>query len=325
MAAATRKTSGVLAAVIPLGSPTRTLAELLVGVRDCRLCEAHLPLGLRPILRAHETARILIVGQAPGLRVHTTGMAWDDASGERLRAWMGLDKDIFYDESRVVIIPMGNCDPRRAESKGKRLGEGKREGKSGGGGGELPPRRECAAVWLDQWLARLPHIQLTLLVGQYAQRHFLGSRRHESLAQTVQAWQEYAPPFIPLPHPSPRNQPWFKKHPWFEQQLVPALRIQIKALIAEPARALPLQKSSILMSQRMTHGTPWTNLFTTSRAVYFLLGISLATALSIYSCDASCYHQRNGHPQSADQDMNAYETSASPTHSGRIAQCIALS
>ena len=238
MAAASSKSSDVLAAVTLPGSTTRTLAELLVAVRDCRLCEAHLPLGPRPILRANETARILIVGQAPGLRVHTTGMAWDDASGERLRAWMGVDKEIFYDESRVAIIPMGYCYPGRAASKGKRLGEGK----SGGGGGDLPPRRECAAVWLDQLLARLPHIQLTLLVGQYAQRHFLGSRRHASLAETVQAWQEYAPQFIPLPHPSPRNQPWFKKHPWFEQQLVPALRTQIKALIAEPARALPVHQ-----------------------------------------------------------------------------------
>jgi len=185
---------------------------LLGAVRGCRACEAHLPLGPRPVLRAGETARILIVGQAPGLRVHTTGNAWDDPSGERLRAWMGVDKEIFYDESRIAIIPMGYCYPGR------------------GTGGDLPPRRECAALWLDQLLARLPRIELTLLVGQYAQRHFLGSRRKPSLAATAKAWREYAPHFIPLPHPSPRNQPWFKRHRWFERELVPMLRARIKPL-----------------------------------------------------------------------------------------------
>ncbi len=192
----------------------RTLEALLAAVRDCRACEAHLPLGPRPVLRAGETARILIVGQAPGARVHATGIPWDDLSGERLRAWMGVDKEMFYDESRVAIIPMGYCYPGR------------------GTGGDISPRRECAALWLDQLLARLPRIELTLLIGQYAQRHFLGSRRKPSLAETAKGWREYAPHFIPLPHPSPRNQPWFKRHPWFERQLVPVLRARIKALSA---------------------------------------------------------------------------------------------
>lgn len=199
-------------AVPETGYPT--LEALLVAVRDCRACEAHLPLGPRPVLRAGETARILIVGQAPGVRVHTTGIPWDDPSGERLRAWMGVDKEIFYDKSRIAIIPMGYCYPGR------------------GTGGDMPPRRECAALWLDQLLARLPRIELTLLIGQYAQRHFLGSRRKPSLAETAKAWREYAPHFIPLPHPSPRNQPWFKHHPWFERKLVPMLRARIKALSA---------------------------------------------------------------------------------------------
>ncbi len=191
-----------------------TLAALLAAVRDCRACEAHLPLGPRPVLRAAETARILIVGQAPGARVHATGIPWDDLSGERLRTWMGVDQEMCYDESRVAIIPMGYCYPGR------------------GSGGDKPPRRECAALWLDQLLARLPRIELTLLIGQYAQRHFLGSRRKPSLAETAKAWREYAPQYVPLPHPSPRNQPWFKQHPWFEQQLLPMLRARIKALSA---------------------------------------------------------------------------------------------
>ena len=191
----------------------RTLEVLLEAVRDCRACEPHLPLGPRPILRAGEPARILGVGQAPGARVHTTGIPWDDPSGERLRAWMGVGEDIFYDESRIAIIPMGYCYPGR------------------GNGGDMPPRRECATLWLDHLLAKLPKIELTLLVGQYAQHHFLPSRRKPSLAETVRAWQEYAPLYIPLPHPSPRNQPWFKRHPWFDQQLIPMLQSRINMLL----------------------------------------------------------------------------------------------
>ena len=190
-----------------------TLEALLVAVRCCRACEAYLPLGPRPVLRASETARILIVGQAPGVRVHTSGIPWDDPSGERLRAWMGVDKDRFYEESRIAIIPMGFCYPGR------------------GPGGDRPPRVECATLWLDQLLARLPRIEMTLLVGQYAQRHFLGRRRKQSMAETVRAWQEFAPHYMPLPHPSPRNQPWFKHHPWFERQLLPVMRAHIRAML----------------------------------------------------------------------------------------------
>jgi uracil-DNA glycosylase len=189
------------------------LESLLTAVRGCRACEAHLPLGPRPVLRAGETARVLVVGQAPGARVHTTGIPWDDPSGDRLRAWMSVGTDVFYDPSRVAIIPMGYCYPGR------------------GKGGDLPPRRECASLWLGQLLAHLSRIELTLLIGRYAQRHFLGSRRRPSLAETVRAWQDYAPQYLPLPHPSPRNQPWFKRHPWFEQQLLPVLRERIGALV----------------------------------------------------------------------------------------------
>jgi len=186
-----------------------TLDALLDAVRACRQCEQHLPLGPRPVLRASTTARILIVGQAPGARVHATGIPWDDPSGDRLRAWMGINKNTFYDESRIAIIPMGYCYPGR------------------GKGGDLPPRRECAELWLDQLLARLPQIELTLLIGQYAQRHFLESRRKTSLTETIKAWQDYGPQLFPLPHSSPRNTPWFKQNAWFEEQVLPALKARV--------------------------------------------------------------------------------------------------
>ena len=190
-----------------------SLDELLAAVRGCRACARHLPLGPRPVVQAHAAARILIVGQSPGLRVHTTGIPWDDPSGERLREWMGVDKNTFYDASRIAIIPMGYCYPGRAKS------------------GDMAPRSECAELWLDRLLANLPDIQLTLLIGQYAQRHFLRSRRKRSLTATTRAWRDYSPQYFPLPHPSPRNQPWFKCHPWFDRQLVPALRARITPLV----------------------------------------------------------------------------------------------
>ena len=199
--------------VVPIRN-SDSLATLLASVRACRVCHAHLPLGPRPVLRVSETARILVVGQAPGARVHATGIPWNDPSGDRLRAWMGMSKDVFHDEARIAIVPMGFCYPGR------------------GNGGDLPPRRECAALWLDQVLARMPRIALTLLVGRYAQRHFLSDRCKPTLTETVRGWRQYAPGYIPLPHPSPRNQPWFKRHAWFEAELVPMLRSRIAALLA---------------------------------------------------------------------------------------------
>jgi uracil-DNA glycosylase len=190
-----------------------TLDALLRAVRACTACAAQLPLGPRPVLQAGTGARILVVGQAPGLRVHTTGIPWDDPSGVRLRAWMGIGPETFHDPQRVAILPMGYCYPGR------------------GRGGDLPPRRECAELWLDALLAKLPHIETTLLIGQYAQRHYLGRRRKASLTATVEAWRDYAPRFLPLPHPSPRNTPWFQRHPWFERDLVPALRERVAKLL----------------------------------------------------------------------------------------------
>jgi uracil-DNA glycosylase len=202
--------------LVPKAIPAyRTLGSLLAAVRDCRACEAQLPLGPRPVLRAAETARILLVGQTPGVRVHMTGIPWDDPSGERLRRWMEVSRDVFYDESRIAIIPMGYCYPGR------------------GKGGDMPPRRECAELWLDHLLARLSRIELTLLIGRYAQSYYLGRRRKSSLAETTKAWREYGPRYIPLPHPSPRNTPWLQRNPWFEQHLLPELRARIRALLAQ--------------------------------------------------------------------------------------------
>jgi uracil-DNA glycosylase len=171
-------------------------------------------------VRAAADARILIVGQAPGARVHASGIPWDDASGDRLRNWLGIDATTFHDESQFAIMPMGFCYPGR------------------GNGGDKPPRHECAQLWFDSLLQKLPRIQLTLLIGQYAQRHFLGARRKASLTETVRAWREYAPAFIPLPHPSPRNQPWFQRHPWFESEALPMLRERVELLVRhDPKRA----------------------------------------------------------------------------------------
>lgn len=191
-----------------------SLASLLAEVRACRLCEDMLPLGPNPVLRASETARLLIVGQAPGTKVHATGIPWNDPSGERLRDWMGIGRERFYDERRIAIIPMGYCYP----------GKGER--------GDLPPRPECAEVWLPKLLAKLPKVELTLLIGQYAQAHYLGSGRKKTLAETVRRWRDYGPRYLPLPHPSPRNLMWFRQHPWFEREVVPALKRRVAELTA---------------------------------------------------------------------------------------------
>lgn len=183
-----------------------SLDRLLGEVRACRACESHLPLEPRPVVRAATTARVLIVGQAPGVRVHETGVPWNDPSGDRLRQWMEVDRQQFYDESRIAIIPMGFCYPGRGKA------------------GDLPPRKECAKLWLDRLLAHLPNVQLTLLVGQYAQSHYLGSGRRRTLTETVRAWREYQPKYLPLPHPSGRNNVWLRRNRWFEAEVVPELR-----------------------------------------------------------------------------------------------------
>ena len=199
---------------LPSGKLHRTLDGLLRAVRACHACDAHLPLGARPVLQAGTTARILIVGQAPGAKAHASGVPWDDRSGERLRAWMDIDAETFYDQDRVAILPMGFCFPGRAAS------------------GDMPPRRECAELWLDHLLAKLPRIELTLLVGQYAQAHFLRQSGHASVTATTRNWRAHAPRMLPLPHPSPRNIAWFKANPWFDSDLLPVLRRRVSELIA---------------------------------------------------------------------------------------------
>lgn len=192
------------------------LDALLTRIRACRLCEVHLPLEPRPVLRAQPSARLLIVGQAPGTRVHESGIPWNDASGIRLRGWLGLERDVFYDESRIAIVPMGFCYPGRSES------------------GDLPPRPECAAAWHAPVMAGLPAVQLRLLIGHYAQLHYLGARRGRTLTDTVRAFRDYLPGTFPLPHPSPRNQLWFRTNPWFEEELVPLLREETARVLELP-------------------------------------------------------------------------------------------
>jgi len=190
------------------------LAAVLAAARACRVCAAHLPHGPRPVLRAAASAPLLIVGQAPGSKVHATGIPWNDPSGDRLRDWLALDRETFYDESRIAIVPMGFCYPGRAAR-----------------GGDLPPRPECAPLWHPPLRAALSRVRLTLLVGQYAQAHYLGKRRRPSLTETVRAWADYGPAFLPLPHPSWRNTAWLKKNPWFEAELLPVLRARVRKLL----------------------------------------------------------------------------------------------
>jgi uracil-DNA glycosylase len=190
------------------------LAVLVDEVRACRVCEGALPLGPRPILRARASARVLLVGQAPGTKVHATGIPWNDPSGDRLRAWLAVDRETFYDENRIAIVPMGFCYPGRGKS------------------GDLPPRRECAELWHPRLVPLLVDVRLTILIGSYAQAYFLGARRKRTLADTVEARAEYAPRFIALPHPSPRNTLWLRKHPWFERDVVPELRARFRAALA---------------------------------------------------------------------------------------------
>ena len=189
-----------------------TLKDLLADVRTCTHCEPQLQLGARPVLSMADSARILVIGHAPGTRVHAMGIPWNDPSGDRLRCWMDVDRATFCDEGRIAIMPMGFCYPVKGAS------------------GDLPPRPECAPRWHAHLLEHLPNLELTLLVGSYAQNYYL-DRRHATLTQRVAAWQEYLPQFIPLVHPSPRNTYWLQQNPWFEAELVPALRQRVHNLL----------------------------------------------------------------------------------------------
>jgi uracil-DNA glycosylase len=197
------------------------LVDLLARVRACRHCEDALPLGPNPVLRAATGARVLIVGQAPGTRVHASGIPWNDPSGDRLRRWLQLEREQFYDESRIAIIPMGFCYPGRGKS------------------GDLPPPPDCAPLWHERLLRALPELQLVLLVGAYAQRYYLPQTpaaalvtRGGTLADRVQRWRDFGPRYFPLPHPSPRNTLWLRRNPWFEEDVVPALRTRLHRILA---------------------------------------------------------------------------------------------
>jgi uracil-DNA glycosylase len=186
----------------------RVAAEALA----CRRCRGSLEPN--PVFRARAGARLLIVGQAPGRRVHQSGIPWNDASGDVLREWLAMDRETFYDATRIAIVPVGLCYPGTVD------------------GADLPPPPRCATLWQPKFRAALPHIELTLLVGSYAQKHHLGTRRKSTLTDTVRAFRAYLPEFFPLPHPSWRNLAWRRRHPWFEREVLPVLRRRLAAIIA---------------------------------------------------------------------------------------------
>ena len=187
--------------------------SLIREIKLCTICKKHLPNHPKPVCSFSENSKILIVGQAPGIKVHESGIPWNDASGNRLREWLEVSPIDFYNVNIFAIVPMGFCYPGKGKS------------------GDLPPRPECAKQWMKPILSQLKKRKLTLLIGQYAQNYFLGDKNKETLTQTVINWQEYAPNYFVLPHPSPRNNIWLKKNPWFENELVPILRQKIQSIL----------------------------------------------------------------------------------------------
>ncbi|WP_242203200.1 uracil-DNA glycosylase family protein [Aestuariivivens insulae] len=179
---------------------------LLEEIRQCTICKDHLPLGPRPVMSAHPESKIVIIGQAPGTKVHASGVPWDDPSGKQLRKWLGVTDEDFYDATKFAIIPMGFCYPGRGTS------------------GDLPPRPECAPQWHEPLLENLKQVELVLLIGTYAQNYYLKSEAKKTLTETVKNYKEYLPKYLPLPHPSPRNRFWLSKNPWFETEVLPELR-----------------------------------------------------------------------------------------------------
>jgi len=190
----------------------KSFTSLLAGVRACKICEAHLPLGARPVLQLHPKARILIAGQAPGRKVHESGVPFDDASGNRLREWLNVSHEVFYDPEQIAILPMGFCYPGSGKS------------------GDLPPRLECEPAWRKQLLEQLPNLELTLVLGKYAQLYHFDDAS-SSLTELVKSWSSYWPKMVPLPHPSPRNNPWLQKNPWFDAELLPALQKRVAKIL----------------------------------------------------------------------------------------------
>ncbi|MBX9720201.1 MAG: uracil-DNA glycosylase family protein [Candidatus Obscuribacterales bacterium] len=189
------------------------LESLVLDIRACTICKLQLPLGARPIVQLASTAKVLIAGQAPGRKVHESGIPFDDQSGDRLRDWLGLSHEDFYDARKIAILPMGFCYPGTGSS------------------GDAAPRPECAIEWREKVLEQLSEVGLVLVIGKYALDYHLAGKQKGSLTETVKAWREYWPSHVPMPHPSPRNNIWLRKNPWFELEVIPAIRARIKSLL----------------------------------------------------------------------------------------------
>ncbi|WP_169569349.1 uracil-DNA glycosylase family protein [Sneathiella limimaris] len=189
------------------------LQTLLKEVRGCAHCQSHLPDGCRPVLQASSKAKLLVVGQAPGRKVHATGIPFNDPSGDRLRDWMGIDRDTFYNPELLNIIPMGFCYPGTGKS------------------GDLPPRPECAELWRPPLMGHMVRVELTLVIGKYAIDWHIGKDQKKTLTETVRNWQEYWPDKLVLPHPSPRNNLWLRRNPWFEAEIIPILQQKIRDIL----------------------------------------------------------------------------------------------
>lgn len=189
------------------------MKSLLEDIRNCTICESFLVNGVNPVVSAHPKSKVAIIGQAPGSIVHKSGIPWEDKSGERLRTWLDVSDDQFYDPTLFAIIPMGFCYPGKGKS------------------GDLPPRPECAPQWHKALFNKLPDLELILLIGQYAQNYYLGDQARKTLTETVQNFESYLPKYLPLPHPSPRNNIWLKKNDWFESANLPYLRKRIATII----------------------------------------------------------------------------------------------
>ena len=189
------------------------MKKLLLEIRSCTVCTKFLPNAPRPVLQAAVQSKIIIIGQAPGQKVQNSGVPWDDQSGNELRRWLGVSKEQFYDEKIFALVPMGFCYPGKGSS------------------GDLPPRAECAPLWHAPLLMKMKNVKLIILIGQYAQKYYLGNKLKPTLTETVKNYQEYLPAFLPLVHPSPRNKIWQKKNGWFEEAVVPQLQKIVRACI----------------------------------------------------------------------------------------------
>lgn len=189
------------------------MKDLLSNIRNCNFCKAHLPLGPNPVLTAHPDSKIVIIGQAPGTKVHASGIPWSDASGKQLRKWLGVTDEEFYNEKNFAIVPMGFCYPGR------------------GKGGDLPPRKECAPQWHGQLWEMMPNVEMVLLIGLYAQKFYLKKDAKKTLTETVANFEAYLPDYFALPHPSPRNRFWLIRNPWFEESVLPVLQHSIKEIL----------------------------------------------------------------------------------------------